>query len=172
MNLKSHIREFPGFPEPGILFKDISPILKNPKAMNYVLDQFHEHYKNERVDIIAGMELRGLIFAAALAAKFDKGLFMIRKQNKLPGPTIKKGYDIEYGNAIMEVQKDALEPGQHVLVVDDLLATGGTAHAAAELITKLGGHVTGFSFVIELLQLKGREKISNFNIQTLVNYNA
>ncbi|MGD9109058.1 MAG: adenine phosphoribosyltransferase [Gammaproteobacteria bacterium] len=170
MDLKSYIREYPDFPEPGINFKDISPILRSPDAMRYITDKLYGHFKDKKIDIIAGAESRGLIFASALATRFDKGFVMVRKQGKLPGITNKVAYDIEYGKDIMEIQQDAVEPGQNVWIVDDLLATGGTAKAAAELVEALQGNVAGFSFVIELKFLKGREKIKEYDIQTLVSY--
>lgn len=170
MDLKQYIREYPDFPETGILFKDISPILRSPDAMRYISDQFYKHFENKKIDIIAGAESRGLIFASALATRFDKGFIMIRKQGKLPGITNKVAYEIEYGKDIMEIQQDAIAPGQNVWVVDDLLATGGTAKAAAELIEAMEGNVVGFSFVIELAFLKGREKIEDYDIQTLISY--
>lgn len=170
MDLKSYIREYPDFPEPGIIFKDISPILRSPDAMRYITDKLYGHFKDKKIDIIAGAESRGLIFASALATRFDKGFVMVRKQGKLPGITNKVAYDIEYGKDIMEIQQDAVKPGQNVWIVDDLLATGGTAKAAAELVEALQGNVVGFSFVIELKFLKGREKIEEYDVQTLVSY--
>ncbi|MGD9152985.1 MAG: adenine phosphoribosyltransferase [Gammaproteobacteria bacterium] len=170
MDLKSYIREYPDFPEPGINFKDISPILRSPDAMRYITDKLYGHFKDKKIDIIAGAESRGLIFASALATRFDKGFVMVRKQGKLPGITNKVAYDIEYGKDIMEIQQDAVTPGQNVWIVDDLLATGGTAKAAAELVEALQGNVVGFSFVIELKFLKGKEKIQEYDIQTLISY--
>ncbi len=170
MNLKSYIREYPDFPEPGVLFKDISPILRSPDAMRYITDQFYNHFKDKQIDIIAGAESRGLIFASALATRFDKGFIMVRKPGKLPGITKKVAYEIEYGKDVMEMQHDAVAAGQNVWIVDDLLATGGTAKAAAELVEALQGNVVGFSFVIELGFLKGREKIQDYDIQTLLTY--
>lgn len=170
MDLRSYIREYPDFPEPGIMFKDISPILRSPDAMRYITDKLYGHFKDKKIDIIAGAESRGLIFASALATRFDKGFVMVRKQGKLPGITNKIAYDIEYGKDIMEIQQDAVKPGQNVWIVDDLLATGGTAKAAAELVEALKGNVIGFSFVIELKFLKGREKIEEYDVQTLVSY--
>jgi len=172
MDLKSYIREYPDFPKTGIMFKDISPILRSPDAMRYVTDKFYNHFKDKKIDIIAGAESRGLIFASALATRFDKGFVMIRKHGKLPGITNKVAYDIEYGKDIMEVQQDAVAPGQNVWIVDDLLATGGTAKAAAELVEALEGNVVGFSFLMELESLKGREKIKEYDIQTLISYKA
>jgi adenine phosphoribosyltransferase len=170
MDLKSYVREYPDFPEPGVLFKDISPILRSPDAMRYITDKFYNHFKDKQIDIIAGAESRGLIFASALATRFDKGFIMVRKRGKLPGITNKVAYDIEYGKDIMEIQQDAISPGQNVWVVDDLLATGGTAMAAAELIEALSGNVVGFSFVIELAFLKGIDMIKDYDVQTLISY--
>lgn len=170
MNLKNYIRDFPDFPKPGILFKDISPILRAPEAMKYVEDRFSDYYKNFDIDLIGGAESRGLIFAAALARRLQKGLIMIRKRGKLPGPTRSLSYDIEYGNAVMEVQQDAVKPGQNVLLIDDLLATGGTANAAGKLVEESGGKVVGHAFVVELSFLQGRKVLENCDILTLVNY--
>lgn len=170
MNLKAHIREFQDFPKPGISFKDISPLLKSPEAMDYIAREFHNHFKDKPYDLIAGAESRGLIFASSFAMKVGKGCVMVRKQGKLPGPTINIEYGLEYADGILEVQADAIKPGQKVLLVDDLLATGGTARAARQLIEKVGGEVIGYAFVIELNFLKGREVIGNYDIQTLVNY--
>lgn len=170
MNLKSIIREFPDFPKKGILFRDISPILKDPKALQFVIDRFYEIYKNKKVDLIAGIESRGFIIACALAMRFSKGLIMIRKQGKLPGKTTALSYDIEYGSATMEIQQDAVSKGQNVLIADDLIATGGTAKAAAQLIERLGGNVVGFVFVVELADLKGRDLIKVYEVHSLVTY--
>ena len=170
MNLKSVIREFPDFPKKGVLFRDISPVLKDPRALKFVVDQFYEIYKNKNVDLIAGIESRGFIFASALAIRFGKGCVMIRKQGKLPGKTITLAYDIEYGSATMEIQQDAVSKGQNVLIADDLIATGGTAKAAAQLIERLGGKVAGFAFVVELGDLKGRDLIKGYDIHSLVTY--
>lgn len=170
MNLKAIIRSFPDFPKKGIIFRDISPLLKDPKAVQYVADQFYEYYKNKRVDLIAGIEARGFIFACALAIRFGKGFVMIRKQGKLPGKTLNLSYEIEYGNATMEIQQDAVSKGQNVLIADDLIATGGTAKATAKLIEQLGGNVVGFAFVVELADLKGRDLVKGYDIHSLVIY--
>jgi len=170
MNLKQYIRDFSDFPKPGILFKDITPILRSPKAMQYVEDQFYEHYKNHPIDLIGGAESRGLIFAATLARRMDKGLIMVRKRGKLPGPTRSLSYEIEYGSAVMEIQEDAVQKGQRVLLIDDLLATGGTANAAGKLVENSGGIVVGHAFVVELGFLQGRSVLGNCDILTLVNY--
>ncbi|GIU71064.1 MAG: adenine phosphoribosyltransferase [Candidatus Nitrosocaldaceae archaeon] len=170
MNLKALIREYPDFPKPGVLFRDISPILRDPQAFKYVIDKFYEEYKDDNIDLIAGIESRGFIFASALALRFNKGMIMVRKQGKLPGDTTTKKYDIEYGNATMEVQRDIIKKGERVLITDDLIATGGTAKAAAQLVEELGGEVAGFAFVIELSDLKGVNGINSYKIYSLVRY--
>jgi len=170
MNLKNHIREFPDFPKPGIMFKDISPVLKNTTAMHYIAKEFYNRFNEKKIDLIAGIESRGLIFASILAMHFNIGFIMARKRGKLPGDVKEVTYDIEYGSSVMEIQHDAVSPGQNVLIVDDLLATGGTCKAAAHLIEKLGGNVVGCAFVIELANLNGRDLIKQYDIQTLVTY--
>lgn len=171
MNLKNYIRDFPDFPKPGILFRDISPILRAPEAMQFINDEFCEYFGDKKIDLIAGTEARGLIFASSLAVHLDKGLVMVRKHGKLPGHTKEISYALEYNNAVLEMQHDAIEPGQRVLIVDDLLATGGTSIAAAKLIEQLGGVVVGYAFVIELAFLNGRRVIGdNYDIKTLVTY--
>ena len=170
MNLEDYIRDFLDFPKPGIIFKDISPILKSAEAMAYVTDTICEHFKDKPIDLVAGAESRGLIFACSIAAQLNKGMLMIRKKGKLPGPTLELAYDIEYGQAIMEVQKDAISPGQNVLLVDDLLATGGTASAAEQLVLDMGGSVTGHAFIIELTALNGRKLIKTDEIISLIQY--
>jgi adenine phosphoribosyltransferase len=170
MDLKSYIRDFPHFPKQGIIFKDISPLLKAPEAMKYVADQFCQHFQNKKIDFVAGAESRGLIFASALASHLNKGLIMLRKKGKLPGETHCIEYELEYNTAALEVQKDLIKPGQSVLIVDDLLATGGTSRASAQLIEMLDCTIAGFAFVVELLSLRGRETIGNYEIKTLVTY--
>lgn len=170
MDLKSYIRDFPDFPKAGIVFKDISPLLKSPTAMRYVSDQFCERFRDCQVDLIAGAEARGLIFASVVAAQMNKGLVMLRKKGKLPGQTHNIQYELEYNVATLEVQKDLATPGQRILIVDDLLATGGTSRAAAQLVEMIGCTVVGFAFVVELPALHGREVIGDYDIQTLVTY--
>jgi adenine phosphoribosyltransferase len=171
MNLKNYIRDFPNFPKPGILFRDISPLLRAPEAMEHVSQQFCDHFKDHKIDLIAGTEARGMLFASTLATTMRKGLIMVRKKGKLPGPTHHLAYELEYNSAALEVQQDAIAPGQNILIVDDLLATGGTSSATAKLIETLGGTIAGFAFVIELEFLNGRAALGNYNIKTLVNYN-
>jgi len=170
MNLKNYIRNFKDFPKKGILFRDICPILKSPEAMKYIIDQICDYFKEKEFNLIGGAESRGLIFAGLVAARLNKGLIMIRKKGKLPGPTKESSYDLEYASATMEVQEDAISKGDRVLLIDDLLATGGTAIASEKLIQELGGTVIGHAFVIELEGLGGRERLKGRDILKLVTY--
>jgi len=170
VNLKERIDEFPDFPKKGILFRDFSPILQDPSAMSYIIDEFAKHFHPKDFDILAGIESRGFLVACALALKFNKGMFMIRKKGKLPGKTEKISYKIEYGKAVIEIQKHSLEKGKRVLICDDLLATGGTAKASAKLIEKMGGKISGFAFIIELTDLNGMKGISKYNCKSLVKF--
>ncbi len=170
MDLKKIIRSFPDWPKPGVIFRDIMPLLKDPQVLKYTIDEMLRQWSGKEIDLVAGIESRGFIFGALLAQRLQKGFVAIRKEGKLPGETLRVSYTIEYGSATMEIQKDAVKPGDRVLIVDDLLATGGTAKAAAELIEKLGGVVVGFAFVIELLDLKGREKLKGYTVTSLVTY--
>ena len=170
MNLKDKIAEIPDFPKKGILFRDISPLLKDPAAFSLVVDEFTKVIHPNDVDLFAGIESRGFPLASALALKYNKGMIMIRKQGKLPGVTHKITYSIEYGTATMEIQKDVVKKGQRVFICDDLLATGGTAKAAAKLVEKVGGIVAGFAFIIELSDLRGSKIIKNYKYKSLVKY--
>jgi adenine phosphoribosyltransferase len=172
IDLSSLIRNCPDFPRKGILFRDINPLFRTEHALNYISDELHRRFNNITVDSIAGIESRGFVIATALALNFNKGLIMIRKAGKLPGDTIKESYDIEYGSAVMELQKDAIKPRQNVLIADDLIATGGSAITAAHLIEELGGNVIGFAFVMELARLKGANKLRTlgYKVQSLVVY--
>ena len=170
MNLKEKIIEFPDFPTKGVLFRDISPLLKDPETISFIVNEFSKHYKSTEIDLLAGIESRGFPLACALALKYKKGMIMIRKQGKLPGETEKVSYNIEYGDATMEIQSDAVKSAQRVLICDDLLATGGTAKAAASLVEKIGGRVAGFAFIVELTEFKGSEVIKNYKYESLVKY--
>ncbi len=170
MNLREKIDEFPDFPKKGILFRDFSPILRDPSAISYVVDEFAKHFHTKDFDVFAGIESRGFLFACALALHYKKGMIMIRKKGKLPGKTEKISYTIEYGKDVIEIQKHSLKKGQRVVICDDLLATGGTAKASAKLIEKMGAKVAGFAFIIELTELEGIKKISNYNSKSLVKY--
>ena len=170
MNLKDKIAEYPDFPKKGILFRDFSPILGDPSALSFVVEEFGKKFHPNDVDVFDRIESRGFILATALALRYNKGMILLRKAGKLPGKTVKTSYTIEYGKAVMEVQKDVIQQGQRVLICDDLLATGGTAKAAAKLIEKIEGTVVGFAFIIELLELNGREKIKEYRSESLVEY--
>ncbi|PYT15293.1 MAG: adenine phosphoribosyltransferase [Acidobacteria bacterium] len=169
-HLKSLIREVPDFPKPGILFYDITTLLKDAQGLRSVIDELGGHYTGQGIDRVIGIEARGFIFAPAVAYALNTGFVPVRKPKKLPARTEFVEYQLEYGTDILEVHRDAIEAGQRVLIVDDVLATGGTARAAANLVEKLGGKVVGFSFVIELDFLKGRGKIAGYDIQALVHY--
>jgi adenine phosphoribosyltransferase len=170
-NLKSLIREVPDFPKPGILFYDITTLLKEPSGLKATIDAFREHYKAGGVDAVLGIEARGFIFAPAVAYALGVGFVPVRKPKKLPAETVREEYQLEYGSDALEIHKDAIKPGQRVLIVDDLLATGGTAAAVARLVEKLGGKVAGLGFVVELDFLHGRDKLSGYDLFTLLHYN-
>ncbi len=170
MNLKEKIQDFPNFPKKGILFRDFSPILKDPSALSFIADEFTKHFHPKDVDLFAGIESRGFLLACVLASRYNKGMIMIRKAGKLPGKTTKLSYKIEYGQDTIEIQKDIISKGQKILICDDLLATGGTAKASAKLIEKVGGKITGFAFIIELTELNGVKGINQYNCKSLVRY--
>ena len=170
MDLKDKITEYVDFPKKGILFRDFSPILKDPSALSFVVDEFSKKFHPNDIDVFVGIESRGFILASALAQKYNKGMVLLRKAGKLPGKTVTVSYTIEYGKAQMEIQKMALEKNERVLICDDLLATGGTAKAAAKLVEKLDAKVVGFAFIIELTELKGIEKIKEYKTEALVQY--
>jgi len=169
-DLRAKIREIPDFPKPGILFYDITTLLKDPDAFREVIDQMTDQVKDSAVDLVVGMESRGFIFAAPLAYQLHAGFVPVRKLGKLPAETIEVEYDLEYGTATLEIHKDAIKPGQRVLIVDDLLATGGTVQGTIELVQRLGGEIAGLSFMVELTGLHGREKLGDFQIHTLLTY--
>ena len=161
--LKAIIRDVPDFPKPGILFKDISPIMLNPSISNEILDHFEELYKNQHVDGVAGIESRGFLFGYPLAMRLGVPFILIRKEGKLPYKKVSFSYELEYGFSAIELHEDAIEPGQRILIHDDLLATGGSAEAAANLVTKCGGQIAGFNFLVNLSFLNGEEKLSKFS---------
>jgi adenine phosphoribosyltransferase len=174
VNLRDIIANYPDFPKQGILFRDINPVFKRNDALNYIADEFYRIYSKARVDMVAGIESRGFIVATALALRFGRGIVMVRKAGKLPGRTVKKSYDIEYGSAVMELQQDAIDKGNSILIADDLIATGGTAVAAAQMIKELGGKVAGFAFIIELSDLKGADRLRKmgYNVVSLVSFHG
>lgn len=170
MDLRKIIRDIPDFPEPGILFRDITPVLQDAQALVSSVDQMAEKMEKINYDIIAGPESRGFIFGVPLAYKLKKGFIPIRKKGKLPSETISKEYALEYGTATIEMHKDAIEKGQKVFIVDDLLATGGTAKAMAQMIEEAGGIVAGFVFLIELEGLNGRKVLENYAVESVIKY--
>jgi adenine phosphoribosyltransferase len=168
--LKKLIREVPDFPKKGILFYDITTLLKDKRGFAMLIDALAEHYINKDVDLVLGMEARGFIFAPALAYRLNAGFVPVRKPGKLPAATAKYDYALEYGTNTLEIHKDAIQPGQNVLIVDDLLATGGTAEATTKLAASLGAKIAGLSFVVELDFLKGRDKLKGYDVFSLLHY--
>src|SRR6201993_979052 len=168
--LKKLIREVPDFPKPGILFYDITTLLKDKVGFAMLIDALSERYVAKNIDLVLGMEARGFIFGPALAYRLNAGFVPVRKPGKLPAETVKVSYELEYGSNALEVHKDAIKKGQRVLIVDDLLATGGTAVATAELAYGLGGHIAGLAFVVELDFLKGRERLGQYDVFSLLHY--
>lgn len=174
MDLKNHIRSIPNFPKPGILFYDISTLLAHPVAWRHCIDTLESHVKPLKPDLLVGIESRGFLTASPMALKLGCGFSMIRKAGKLPGPTVAHTYDLEYGTDTIEVQADAITPGQRVVIMDDLLATGGTAAAAAELVREVGGIVSGASFIVELTFLAGQTKLKSLDVpvSSIVSYDS
>jgi len=170
MNLSDYIRDIPDFPKPGILFKDITPLLADPQALAHTVDLLAVRYRGEPIDAIAAAEARGFLFAAPLAIRLGLPLIPLRKPGKLPYKTHSLKYDLEYGSAELNMHVDAFKPGARVLLVDDLLATGGTMLAAAGLIEKGGGVVAGYAFLVELAFLEGRKKLAPHNIYSILSY--
>lgn len=162
-NLRSTVRDIPDFPKPGILFRDITPVLANPALSREIVDLLVRTYRDQRIDAVAGVESRGFLFGFPLAIALGIPFIMVRKKGKLPARTISHSYLLEYGTAEIEIQADALKPNTRVLIHDDLLATGGTAAATAELIVKIGAEPFGFSFILELESLNGRKALQKFN---------
>src|SRR5882762_975987 len=168
--LKQLIREVPDFPKPGILFYDITTLLKDKRGFATLIDALSEHYLEKDIDLVLGMEARGFIFGPALAYRLNAGFVPVRKPGKLPAETVRVSYELEYGSNSLEVHKDAIRKDDRVLIVDDLLATGGTAVATAELASGLGAQIAGLAFVVELDFLKGREKLAKYDVFSLLHY--
>jgi len=166
--LKSYVRDIPDFPKKGIIFKDITTLLKNKAALKDTVERIADKFKTEKVDYVLSVEARGFIFGAAVAYKLGAGLIPVRKKGKLPHKTLAVTYDLEYGSDTLEIHQDAFKPGDRILIVDDLLATGGTVAAVSKLVEKMGGNIVGIAFVIELLPLKGREKLKGYPIISLI----
>lgn len=169
-DLKKFIREVPDFPKPEILFYDITTLLADPLALRMTVDRFVWMFAERHIDKVVGIESRGFMFGPIVAYDLNAGFVPVRKPKKLPWQTISQTYDLEYGTDTVEMHKDAIKPGEHVLIVDDLVATGGTALAAAKLVESLGGVVAGMGFIIELTFLPGRQKLDGYKVESLIQY--
>jgi adenine phosphoribosyltransferase len=169
-DLKSHIRQIPDFPKPGILFYDITTLLQNALALRMTVDRFVWLFAERRIDKVVGIESRGFMFAPIVAYDLNAGFVPVRKPGKLPAEKVRETYELEYGNDTLEMHRDAIAPGEHVLIVDDVVATGGTAAATARLVESLGGVVAGFGFIIELTFLDGRKKLGGYEVASLIQY--
>ncbi len=170
--LRSMIREVPDFPKPGILFYDITTLLKDPKGLSLAADKLADAARGNKVDVVAGMESRGFLFGPLLALRLGTGFALMRKPGKLPAATTSVSYDLEYGTESLEIHSDAVRPGQRVLIADDVLATGGTAAAAVKLVEELGGEVAALSFLIELDFLRGRDRLEGYEVSSLLHYGS
>ena len=170
MDLKQFIRDIPDFPQPGILFRDITPLLQDPEAFRFVVDRLSDEYRQAGIDAIVAIESRGFLFGAPLARNLGISLVPVRKAGKLPAKHISVEYSLEYGTSQLDIHEDALKRGQKALIVDDLLATGGTANAAAKLVELLGAKVHAMAFVVELEFLKGRDRLRDYDVLSLVTY--
>jgi adenine phosphoribosyltransferase len=168
--LKSKIRHVPDFPKPGILFYDVTTLLQDPIGFRAAVDSLTAPFKGQAIELVVGIESRGFIFGAAVADRLGAGFSPVRKSGKLPSTTMSASYSLEYGHDSLEIHDDAVHPGQRVLIVDDLLATGGTAMATADLVNRLGGQVHALAFLIELVALNGREKLAGYNLHTVLKY--
>ena len=170
MNLQEYIRDIPDFPKPGIVYRDITPMLQNPGAMREVVKRFLEHLKDAEIDKVVGIQSRGFFFATLLAEKLNAGFVPIRKPGKLPYKTHRESYSLEYGVDTLEIHQDAIEKGEKILIHDDVLATGGTAAAACKLVENLGGEIVQCNFLIALDFLSGKEKLSKYDVVSLFSY--
>ena len=170
MDLKQHIRHVPDFPKAGILFYDITPLLRDAHGFKATVDLLSTPYEGRPIDVVVGIESRGFILGGAVATRLGAGFIPIRKPGKLPSAALKETYDLEYGKDALEIHTDAIQAGQHVLIVDDVLATGGTAAAASQLVKKLGGQLVGLAFLIELIGLNGRSKLAGQQVYSVLQY--
>jgi adenine phosphoribosyltransferase len=168
--LAEHVRDIPDWPQPGIVFRDITPLLAAPDAFATAVDALSAPYTGEQIDKVAGIEARGFVFAAPIAYHHRAGFVPVRKPGKLPWELEREEYELEYGTNLLEIHRDAIAPGERVLIVDDVIATGGTAAATARLVEKLGAEVVGFSFLLELASLGGRAKIDDYPVHTVMTY--
>ena len=170
--LLENLRCIPDFPQKGVNFRDVTTLFKNPKCLQIMEDELYEMYKDKGVTKIVGIESRGFVMASALAIKLNAGVVLCRKPGKLPGETVQESYSKEYGTDTIEIHKDAIKPGTKVVVIDDLLATGGTVEAVKDLLVKMGAEIVAFEFLIELTDLKGRDKLDGYKVDSLITYNV
>ena len=168
--IEEYVRSIPDFPEPGIIFRDVTSILQDAEGLHLAIDLMQEKLKDVEFDVVVGTESRGFIFGAPIAYNLHKPLVLVRKKGKLPCETVEKSYDLEYGSATIEMHKDSIKPGQKVVIVDDLIATGGTIEAAAKLVEELGGTVVKVIFLMELEGLKGRERLKGYDVESVIKY--
>lgn len=169
-SLKDHVRDIPDYPQPGVVFKDITPLLAEPQAFSASVDALAAPFEDDQIDKVLGIEARGFVFAAPVSYRHRAGFVPVRKAGKLPWDIEREEYELEYGTDLLEIHKDAIAPGERVLIVDDVLATGGTASAVVRLVERLGGEVVGLAFLIELLFLHGRDKLDGHRLHAVVNY--
>ena len=171
-DFKKYIRDIPNFPKPGIVFRDITTLLKDKEAYHQVVDTFCNAYQDSGVDLVVGIEARGFLLASVLAYKLGVGVIPVRKPGKLPAETLRMEYDLEYGTDALEIHRDAISEGQRVIIIDDLLATGGTVAATCKMVEQLGAEIIGVAFLIELDFLNGREKLTDYELLSLVHYQS
>jgi len=170
MDLKKYIQDIPEFPEPGVIFRDVTPLLADKEAYQEAISLLTEYAKDKNVDVVCGPEARGFLFGCPVALKLGAGFVPVRKPGKLPREVVSKSYELEYGHNEIQMHSDSIQPGQNVLIVDDLLATGGTVDAAISLIEEMGGNIVGVAFLIELEALKGRELLKNYDVYSVLKY--
>jgi adenine phosphoribosyltransferase len=169
-DLKKLIRSIPDFPKKGIIFRDITPVLQNPKAFRFLIKELIKPYKNKKIDKVVGIDARGFLLAAPIAYELKAGLCIVRKKGKLPFKTVSQNYSLEYGEETIEMHQDSISPKEKVLIVDDVIATGGTLKATADLVEKLGGKIVGIALFVELESLRGREKLKKYKVNSLVKF--
>ena len=170
INFKERIRSIPDFPKKGVIFRDITPVLQDPKLFKTLIDKLTKPYKNKKIDVVVGIDARGFLLSAPIAYKIGTGVAIVRKKGKLPYKTVAQNYSLEYGNESIEMHEDSILPGQRVLLVDDVIATGGTMKATCDLVEKLGGKIVEILFFIELKDLKGREKLKKYKVRSLIKF--
>jgi len=169
-NLKEKIREIPDWPQKGVNFKDITPLLEDAESFKFAIDKLADFFRDKKVEKVVGIDARGFLLASAVAYKLGAGIAIVRKKGKLPYETIIREYELEYGSNTIEMHKDAIKPKEKTIIIDDVLATGGTAQATAHLVESLGGEIVGLGFLIDLTFLKGKEKLSKYDIYSLIEY--